>query len=1150
MAEEKRIQDAKGRLLTLLRKGGGDEGLRSLLESDPAAVQAAARRDEARRKGMSNIEEAVASLTKAAAFSLDLETDGPSRAEATDPLRGKIVGVSFGVDFKPGSSWWFPFEGGAAAGEQVFSQVEVFRAVQPILLDPAKTLIGSNCKFDLMFLKMNGVEVRNRLFDTVVADWMMNENNRRHGLKEIVKREFDVELEKFTTAWASRDLVGGSRFSEYAVNDARYAFKLWRDVHMKFLEAKGSERLSKLFHSVEMEIVHIFMEAEMEGVCIDLAYIAALKERMETAKKEAADRAFSIMGRPFKISSPEEVSIILFGVPPEEALRSAMESRERRKPKAAKKDLVEKFNTKGLFGAPKGMFPVPLDRKGRSVLPGDNGFYSTDDSVLNGYDHPFVKALLDYRSASQTLKFFVYAYIGGDPDDPKKVGSVRDGRVYPDFHQAGTIAGRFCVSGDTVLETSVGICRISDLELPNNQQVSIITHRGQPRRILGKYYLGREEMFRVVLDNGSSIAGTRGHRVLTSGGWRHLYELRCGSRVLSSCDSARRGGVQGQAACVAGGRIQEAAGGGGYLGGGAPAEVPDREACLVCLEVSVRGEVRGADSATAPESAFDGLDREPEWGAETGQDGPQGDPPVISGCGVQSSGDGAEVGDERVSDSEESFASWIGSDGAVTSAHAGDGLGNGSSAGHSFPRAYGGGEAISREAEGVLRRPVCRLREACPASLVHPGTLGGLSVSKGPEASPEESCLLEHEQGGAATIDGSSRRGDTPCSPVLHGEVHGGLCLSGGESTGGGGRGIPQGGRGYEMSGRQKGGEDSGTGMGGSAFHDEASRDESWGSGFVYPTAAVVSIESIGEQDVWDIEVEEDHSFIANGFVNHNSCSEPNLQQVSGKKGLVKPMFVPPSGHKLVVGDFNQLQFRLAGHYAKTWFGKSNIADAYLAGMDLHTRTMRELGFDKKYPDPKEARKEAKRVNFSFIFGRGASSFAEENKRPSAEATMFYNGFHKSYPEIRWCSNKCRKDLCEKGYVESILGRRRNFPQHKGKDPNAYEKKEEDGGPRSNLWWDGWVAWNAVVQGAESDLVRIVMRNIYREILERRKADPRWNTVKMLIQVHDEIVYQAPDEIAEDMATLMREKGSNLLTLKIPIILDVGVGVTWEAAKK
>ena len=734
MPEDRKVGDAKGRLLTLLRKGGGDEGLRSLLESDPSAVEAAARRDEARRKKMTSIDDAVSALRKAEFFSLDLETDGPSKAEATDPLRGRIVGVSFAAGFEPGKSWWFPFDGGASAGEQVFSMVEVFRAVQPVLLDPAKTLIGSNCKFDIMFLKANGVEVRNRLFDTVVADWMMDENNKRHGLKEIVKREFDVDLEKFTTAWASRDLVQGSRFAEYAVNDARYAFRVWERVHAPFLnkESKrgkdggvttpGHEKIRKLFTEVEMEIVRIFMEAEMEGVCLDLKYIAALKERMEKAKEEAAQRAFAAVGRSFKISSPEEVSVILFGAPSEDALRAAMASRDKRKPKAAKRDLVAKFNTKGLFEAPKGLLPVPLGRDGHQAIPGDNGFYSTDDSILAGYDHPFVKALLDYRAASQTLKFFVYAYVGGDPENDKKMGVARDGRVHPDFHQAGTIAGRF-------------------------------------------------------------------------------------------------------------------------------------------------------------------------------------------------------------------------------------------------------------------------------------------------------------------------------------------------------------------------------------------------------------------------------------------TCSEPNLQQIDTEKGLVKPMFVPPPGHKFVCGDFNQLQFRLAGHYAKSWFGKSNIADAYALGSDLHDRTMRDLGFDKTIPDKKAARKEAKGVNFAFIFGRGAKSFAEAKRRPPAEANKFYNGFHKSYPEIRWCSDKCRRDLCEKGYVESILGRRRNYPQHKGKDPDAYEKKESDGGPRSNLWWDGWVAWNAVVQGAESDLVRLVMRNIYREILERRKADPRWDTVKMLIQVHDEIVYQAPDEIAKDVADLMRDKAANSLVLKVPMLLDVGIGRTWEEAK-
>lgn len=719
MSSDRRISEAKGRLLSLLRKSGEDAALRSALESDPAAVEAAEKKAKGRMKKTSDIDRAVAALKGAEYYSLDLETDGPTRAEATDPLRGRIVGVSFAMGFRPGEAWWFPFEGGTGPGEEPFSQVSVFRAFQPILMDPTKTVIGSNCKFDLMFLKANGVEVRNKVFDTVVADWMMNENNRRHGLKVLAKREFDVDLVEWTQAWASRDLVEGSKWAEYALNDARYVFKVWRDVHNKFFGLKGNERLGKLFHEVEMEIVRIFMEAEMEGVPIDIEYLGRLKERMEKQRDEAAERAFGILGRKFKITSSEEVSTILFGVPSEEALRGAMARREREKPKAAKKDLVEKMRGKDLlFETQKGILDIPLDRHGNSMLPGDNGFYSTDDGILTKYDHPLVSAILDFRSASQTLKFFVYAYIGGDPDHPKKIGCVREVeegkvtlfKVYPDFHQAGTVAGRF-------------------------------------------------------------------------------------------------------------------------------------------------------------------------------------------------------------------------------------------------------------------------------------------------------------------------------------------------------------------------------------------------------------------------------------------TCSEPNLQQISGKKGLVKPMFIPPPGHKLVCGDFNQLQFRLAGHYAKRWFGRSNIADAYLAGLDLHTKTQQELHLLERRP--------AKTTNFGYIFGRHFKAFAAEHGVTIEEAKRFYDGFHKAYPEVRWGSDKCRRDICQKGYVESILGRRRNFPQHKGKDPDARERRGKGGG----LWWDGWVAWNAVIQGAESDVVRVTMRNIHREIVERRKEDPRWETVKMLVQVHDEIMYQAPEEIAEDVKALMEDKGANSLQLAVPMILEVGIGDTWEEAK-
>lgn len=273
------------------------------------------------------------------------------------------------------------------------------------------------------------------------------------------------------------------------------------------------------------------------------------------------------------------------------------------------------------------------------------------------------------------------------------------------------------------------------------------------------------------------------------------------------------------------------------------------------------------------------------------------------------------------------------------------------------------------------------------------------------------------------------------------------------------------------------------------------------------------------------------------------TSSGPNLQQIPAQKGYVKKMFVSPPGKKLVVGDWNQLQFRLIGHFSNRWLGHSGIADAYLEGKDLHRKTMEELGFDKKYPDDKvKARREAKITNFAFLFGRGWKAFGESENMEPETAKSYYKGFHRAYPEIRLCANRCREDICDHGYVESLTRRRRRFPHCVGLDSNPDNRESE-------AWWDGYKAWNSVIQASEGDLVRIAMRNIYRDIRERRKTSPIWRAAHVLVQVHDELVSEVPDEIADEYAAMVKHHAESALKLDVPIIFEVGVGTNWETAK-
>lgn len=214
------------------------------------------------------------------------------------------------------------------------------------------------------------------------------------------------------------------------------------------------------------------------------------------------------------------------------------------------------------------------------------------------------------------------------------------------------------------------------------------------------------------------------------------------------------------------------------------------------------------------------------------------------------------------------------------------------------------------------------------------------------------------------------------------------------------------------------------------------------------------------------------------------SSKEPNLQNIPAKEHTIKRYFVAPPGKVLIDGDFNQIEFRMAGHFAMLYLGWSKIAEAYKEGKDLHAKTMTDLGFDKLHPDdPTLARRKAKVVNFGFIFGRGEKSFAEDNKLPLETARKWRNGFHNANPELKKMRDVCGQLLEEQGYITTLTNRRRRFSEWKGKS-DAFLKMlaQKEAWPEERLehekralWWQGWVAWNSLVQGSTADYVKVTM---------------------------------------------------------------------------
>jgi len=261
---------------------------------------------------------------------------------------------------------------------------------------------------------------------------------------------------------------------------------------------------------------------------------------------------------------------------------------------------------------------------------------------------------------------------------------------------------------------------------------------------------------------------------------------------------------------------------------------------------------------------------------------------------------------------------------------------------------------------------------------------------------------------------------------------------------------------------------------------------------------------------------------------------------------------------KMIVADYNQLELRMGGLVAHRVFGKSNIVEKYNQGLDLHEATRQTydaLGIDRfneATVGAEEARRNAKIANFGYFYGRSADAFAQDNPEVAyAEAMTLRELFLvKLYPEIPAMHDHCVKELVENGFVKLITGRRRRFPYCYGRDPK-------------DVWWEGWVGWNSVVQGSSQDLIQIAMRDVFMDIQRGRSGEAIesdgkvlafpadiWRNVKILIQVHDELVIEAPAEVAKDVADWLSYRMGNAISGQVvEFPAEAGIGDNWIEAK-
>ncbi|TRZ51424.1 MAG: DNA polymerase I [Dehalococcoidia bacterium] len=259
------------------------------------------------------------------------------------------------------------------------------------------------------------------------------------------------------------------------------------------------------------------------------------------------------------------------------------------------------------------------------------------------------------------------------------------------------------------------------------------------------------------------------------------------------------------------------------------------------------------------------------------------------------------------------------------------------------------------------------------------------------------------------------------------------------------------------------------------------------------------------------------------------SSSEPNLQNIPVRGELGKKLrnaFIAPPGSRLVSGDYSQIDLRALAHLSQD----KSLLGAFRRDEDIHTATAIQLfSVDASAVTP-DMRRLAKTVNFGVIYGMSEYGLEQATELSREEAARFITSYFAKYPGVKQYLESTKKQARESGYVQTLLGRRRSIPEINSSNRQVREAAER-------------MAINMPVQGTSADIIKVAMINLYREMNKRRLKS------KLLLQVHDELIFEVPEEEREEMLKLVPEIMSSALELSVPLKVDIKTGNNWGEMK-
>ncbi len=263
------------------------------------------------------------------------------------------------------------------------------------------------------------------------------------------------------------------------------------------------------------------------------------------------------------------------------------------------------------------------------------------------------------------------------------------------------------------------------------------------------------------------------------------------------------------------------------------------------------------------------------------------------------------------------------------------------------------------------------------------------------------------------------------------------------------------------------------------------------------------------------------------------SSSDPNLQNIPIRTATgreIRGAFVAEAGHLLISADYSQIELRVLAHMS----GDAALVGAFKQGVDIHDRTAERVFGASSGLDERELRRRAKIINYALLYGKTAFTLAKDIGVSQAAAQAFIDAYFAGYPAVRGFIDRTLADARASGVVRTLMGRRRLVPELTSRNGMIRMAAERE-------------TVNMPIQGTAADILKKAMVDVH-AALERHNATARAPS-RMILTVHDELLFEAPEDDAEAIAALVKDTMQQAFPLNVPLDVDVGRGRNWKEAK-